>query len=430
MTPKLGEMGRTKTKSDSQVTFPELITDGSVTVKIYKGTGSNRGRDVYTVSYVTKPDGRKRVNFADLESARKEAKHVAETISRGEVNALKLTGEDRSHFVAAEKILQPIGVSLLTAARDFRDAYDALGGNLIVEAAKYFATRRVGITRITVSDAVTKYRAAKELEGLSDKYLRDIRVILNAFEKSFKTHLDAVRAEDIRAYLNGRKGGNLARNNHRRVLVGFFTFAKGEKWISSGEPTAAELVATWKVKDKDVEIFTPDEVGSLLSHAGQEFLPWVALIAFGGVRREELAKGLAWESINFAKGVMIVPAAIAKTGAKRKIAFSPNLAEWLATYRNRKGPISALKDTAVQKEIERMCTAAEVTWKANALRHSYGSYAMERSKNAGEVSLQMGNSASVVLKHYHEIVEAEDATAYWDLRPAKPANVVPIAAAS
>ena len=38
-------------------------------------------------------------------------------------------------------------------------------------------------------------------------------------------------------------------------------------------------------------------------------------------------------------------------------------------------------------------------------------------KNAGQVALEMGNSAGVVMKHYHEIVDAQDAQDYWSIKP-------------
>ncbi len=38
-------------------------------------------------------------------------------------------------------------------------------------------------------------------------------------------------------------------------------------------------------------------------------------------------------------------------------------------------------------------------------------------KNAGQVALEMGNSAAVVMKHYFDIVEARAAREYWNIRP-------------
>ena len=37
---------------------------------------------------------------------------------------------------------------------------------------------------------------------------------------------------------------------------------------------------------------------------------------------------------------------------------------------------------------------------------------MEQTKNAGQVALEMGNSATVVMEHYFEIVDAKAADKY------------------
>ena len=138
------------------------------------------------------------------------------------------------------------------------------------------------------------------------------------------------------------------------------------------------------------------------------------MIAFGGVRREELQKGLMWESIDFERGHIIVPAAIAKTGRKRKIVMNENLVEWLEPYRMKSGAIFA-KDP--RKRIAKVVKASGVKWKRNALRHSFGSYRMEQTKNEGQVALEMGNSPKIVRDHYFEIVDASAAKTYWSLKP-------------
>jgi len=69
------------------------------------------------------------------------------------------------------------------------------------------------------------------------------------------------------------------------------------------------------------------------------------------------------------------------------------------------------------EKFARMCKAARVDWKRNALRHSFGSYRMEMIKNAGQVALKMGNSPAMVKKHYYEIVDSAPATAYWAIKP-------------
>ena len=72
----------------------------------------------------------------------------------------------------------------------------------------------------------------------------------------------------------------------------------------------------------------------------------------------------------------------------------------------------------LRKPLRHACEAAKVTYKRNALRHSFGSYRVETTKNAGQVSLEMGNSAAIVMKHYYfDIVEASAAKDYWNIKP-------------
>ena len=140
--------------------------------------------------------------------------------------------------------------------------------------------------------------------------------------------------------------------------------------VRANEETAADALGTYKIKRHDVEIYTPAEMSKLLNAADVDFIPYLALIAFGGVRREELCKGLLWGSINFDRGDIIVPAAIAKTNRKRKIVMSKNLLAWLAPYRMKHGPIFPHDP---QRRIAKLANASGVKWKRNGLRHSFGS---------------------------------------------------------
>jgi hypothetical protein len=67
---------------------------------------------------------------------------------------------------------------------------------------------------------------------------------------------------------------------------------------------------------------------------------------------------------------------------------------------------------------------SKVKWKRNALRHSFGSYRMEQTKNEGQVALEMGNSPKIVKDHYFEIVDEQAARDYWNIKPAAAADNV------
>jgi integrase len=184
--------------------------------------------------------------------------------------------------------------------------------------------------------------------------------------------------------------------------------------LRASQETAADALGTYKIKQREVEIYTPGEISRLLNVADADFMPYIALLAFGGVRREKLHKGLSWDAINFDRGTITVPASIAKTARKRKIVMHENLLEWLAPFRVKSGPIF---DIDPRKRIAKIVKAAKVKWKRNALRHSFGSYRMEQTKNEGQVALEMGNSPKVVKDHYFEIVDERAARDYWSIKP-------------
>ncbi|SRR6266849_1943095 len=405
--------------------FPISIKKGHAVVTIYKVR--NRDKWNYTVTYTGGQNGRQRKTFADFELAKREADNVAAKLRDGDLQALKLTGAERQIYVAAEQALEPSGLSLDAVAREYARCFGILGHDGMVEACRYYKKHvETGLPDVSVKVAVEKFADAKRREGMSKAYLHDIKTILGRFAGAFQCNIASIVPEDLRDYLNGLKIRAVAKNNHRRLIVVLFNHAKRNGWLPANEQTAADALAAIKVVERDVVIYTPSEVARLLAAADADFLPCLILIAFAGVRREELHKGLAWESINFDRGTLVIPSAIAKTGRKRKIDLAENVLAWLAPYRGKHGPIFAQDP---RKRMAKVSKASGVKWKPNALRHSFGSYRMEMVKNAGQVALEMGNSAAIVMKHYHEIVDAKDAERYWNIRPAaKGKKVVPFAA--
>lgn len=404
-------------KKQTQDQFPITVKRGHATVKIY--AVKNRETTNYTVTYIS-PTGRQRRTFAKLDLAKSEASTVAQNLADGDMEALKLTGREKQIYVEAERAVAITGLPLHSVAHEFARAFDILGGAHIVEAARYYKKHvDVDLQQIMAADAVEKFRAAKEAEGMSAMYLKDIRGLLGDFARDFQCPISSIQPEDLREYLNAKRVGLVSKENRRRMLVVLFNFAKAQGWLRANEETAADALGTYKIKQHDVEIYKPAEVRRLLNAAESDFLPYLVLIAFGGVRREELHKGLSWDAINFDRRTITVPASIAKTARKRKIVMSENLMEWLAPYRLKSGPIF---DIDPRKRIAKVVKTSSVKWKRNALRHSFGSYRMEQTKNEGQVALEMGNSPQVVKDHYFEIVDESAAREYWSITPLPPGD--------
>jgi integrase len=393
--------------------FPISIRKGHAVVKIY--AVKNRDTVNYTVAYMTAANGRKRKTFADLELAKREAHNIAAKLATDDLDALKLTGADRQMYVAAKQAIERTGLSLDSAAREFASAFDILGHDGIMEACRYYKKHvETGLPDVPVAVAVEKFADAKRKEGMSTLYLQNISSILGRFASHFQCNIASIVTEDLRDYLNGMHISPVSLNNQRRLLVVLFNWSKAHGWLRPNEQTAADALGSYRVRERDVLIYTPGEVARLLAAADKEFVPWIVLLCFGGVRREELHKGLLWDAIDFEKRTIVVPAAIAKTGRKRKIDMAENVLEWLSPYRGKRGPIFKANP---KNRMAKVSKASGVPWKRNALRHSFGSYRMEQTKNAGQVALEMGNSAAIVMKHYFEIVDAKAARDYWSIEP-------------
>jgi integrase len=202
-----------------------------------------------------------------------------------------------------------------------------------------------------------------------------------------------------------------------------------------------EGVERVKVRSRDVEIFTPDEIARLLFAASEDFLPALAIGAFAGLRSAEIER-LEWKDIDLKSRHIVVGAARAKTATRRIVPLCDNLAAWLAPYSERQGKVwtrthdefyEAQQSTAAATEVKadpqkRISAKSPVKWKSNALRHSYASYRFAQTSDAGRVAGELGNSAAVVHRHYRELVKPTEAERWFNIRPEAPTNVLAIPA--
>jgi integrase len=236
-----------------------------------------------------------------------------------------------------------------------------------------------------------------------------------------------ITTAEIDDYLRGLAVSPRSRQNIRSALISAFEFAKSRGYLPRDRASAAKLSSRVKVREGDVEIFTPTEMAAMLEAADTNTIPILVLGGFCGIRSAEILR-LDWREVDFEQCHVTIGAAKAKTAARRIVPLSPNAVEWLSPYRNRTGLIVPSAKQRVSEWLNDCAKKAGVTWKHNALRHSYGSYRLAAIKNAPEVALEMGNSPNVVFKHYRELVTPRDTAAWWAIRPKRAGNVIPMQA--
>jgi len=116
--------------------FPIVVKRGSSVVKIYrdrKPTGT-----YYRVAYHI-GGKRHRLHFNDLEKATSEAEVKASQLSRGDIDAAQLTGQDRLVYGRAVEAVKEHGAPLDAVALEYNEARKLLDGVSLIDAARFYS---------------------------------------------------------------------------------------------------------------------------------------------------------------------------------------------------------------------------------------------------------------------------------------------------
>ena len=403
----------------------ELATVGSVGVKLYRRARQTLlGETRWIFEVVDNSQGKRRLRgFSDLAKARGEARRIAEQVATGKTTAAAMTNPEAAAFGRAAELLRPTGISLELAAATYAKCHEILGGDFAIQAAQFYKLHRAdAITRKTVAEVVAELIETKKARDKSFRYVGDLESRLNRFAKDFAVDIGSITTADVQRWLDRLKVAPQTAKNFRTVLGTLFGFAESRGYIFKGG-NPVEDVEHITANGGTIEIFTATEIADLLKAAPKEFLPVLALGGFGGLRTAEIMR-IEWQDIDLAGGFIHVAAEKAKTRSRRLVPVTPNLAQWLAPYAKQRGAV--WKGDRHEMATARAATvkAAGVAWKANALRHSFISYRLADIQNAAAVSLEAGNSANVVFRHYREIVRPEAARTWFAVAPSQPENVV------
>lgn len=402
-----------------------VVRVGQTRATIYKTP--SRGCPAYTVCWY-EGETRRRKAFHDFEAAKLHASSTVNSLSRGESDILRLSGEQRLEYIRARQIISEFGISLDSAVSEYRDAKQLLKGASLLEAARHFATAKlIDLPTRTVSEVFREMLRSKREAGLSERYLQDLDSRLGEFSRDFQCSIAAVTGPEIRAWLQRKDVSNRTRNNSRVAIQTLFAFAIGQKYLPK-EWNEMSAVPTWKAVGEEIEIFTPTEMSRLMSGAEKKMLPFLAMGGFAGLRSAEIQR-LDWRDVDFKSGYVRVAAQQSKTGSRRLVPISENLRAWLLPLAKECGPVVELANipNGIQRLIESLASVdtggpaakakAGIKWKHNGLRHSYCSYRLAIVKSAAQVALEAGNSPKIIFEHYRELVTEQDALQWFEVMP-------------
>jgi integrase len=354
------------------------------------------GRRYYCVTTPKLGGGRNRRFFKDKAEAETFMQFAKVQQENYGTAALSIPDALRVEAIECCELLRPFGVTL-------RDA------------AKFYAAHLKAVTGSRkVREVVADLLAARSADGMSPRYLGDLRVRLGRFALSFGEEMIAgISASRIDEWLRGLGVGAVTRNTFRRRLAVLFSFAKRRGYTSENPIADVERA---KERETEIEILSVNEVARLLECASSDMVPFWTIGAFAGLRRAEIER-LTWSEVDFDSGVIEVKASKSKTATRRLVTIQPNLREWLAPYRTCIGRVCPLN---LQRKIndDRERAGLRAGWPQNALRHSFGSYHLAQFNDAAKLALEMGNSPATIFRHYRQLVKPKEAERYWKITPA------------
>jgi integrase len=170
-----------------------------------------------------------------------------------------------------------------------------------------------------------------------------------------------ISAADIHDFVLSLDVEPRTRNNFRMAISNLVGFAQQRRYVPRNYNPMPDVPRAKEIS-KRVEVFTVEEMTKLLQNAKPTLVPFLCLIAFGGLRHEEAAR-LDWS--NYMNGHIHVPAELAKCRRQRLVEVQPNLVAWLEPFRKSSGPVQPFVN--VTNELVDLAKAAGVEWKHNAL---------------------------------------------------------------
>jgi integrase len=440
-------MKKAKKGGEDKVTPEDLtVKVGSITARIYPANVGTR--KAWLVRYYVGGEP-KTVRAPTLEAARSKARQALKTISTGAAHVRPLTLKESANVDAAISKLQPLGVSLLEAVAEFVAARQLLPKEWSLgDAVRGFKTYKERESKETAPPepmkfrkAVEKFHERNEKLGLSEGYRNDCRKHLAIIGKTFdEAIIQSLRQPELTACLEASTGGGARRfNNLRGTLCALFGFCQKKGILPLDRKHEAALI------DKKVErhaesiaIYTPKEMRVILANIGEELLPWALLGGFAGLRVSEVHR-LRWENIRLDAGFITLDKSFTKTRRRRVIPICDALRAWIEPLSkdksgaNKSGliyptPYKTYEDR-LHKGWMKMADAKGqllVEKRANALRHSYGTYRFSILQDEFKVSAEMGNSPTELRASYAELALPKDAEAWFAIMPEEPKNIVKI----
>jgi integrase len=378
---------------------PTIIKLRGVVIRIYEWRG------MWRFAWTDRSTGkRKYTTRKTLEDARAAARDRAAAIGRGAPNIDALTAPARERLAR-----------LLDADPQ------------LAQVDAFFTWHR-SRRRVTVRDALDAFFEAKRRSaGISAQNIRTLTSALRHLDPLGQRNIEEITTAELETIIHKDAFKPRTRSNHRSAMLTFFRWCREKDMLPEGK-TAADRTEKIQTRRKIPCTYTPDELKKLLENVRPEFLPWLALSAFAGMRADEIMpirharskkSPLDWSDFAWDRKIIIVRPETDKNGQRRVVPICAATKAWLEPIKDKHGPVSDMmkKDTETKRLGELIGG-----WKPNALRHSFISY---RAALVGisKAAMEAGNSESEARRSYNDAKSKAEAVRWFAVMPGGSAKV-------
>ena len=270
-------------------------------------------------------------------------------------------------------------------------------------------------TRQTASLALEQCLAEKQSANRRPAYLANLRVIVSMFIRG-REMMDVAEftAEDVKAFLPVTLKPS-SRASRLGRLTAWFSYCKFQSWITENPCDRVQGISVELTTPSTLSVTQSRDVLSAFRRHAPEGLAWLVLGLFAGLRPTE-AERMEWSDIDLDRAVVTVDAAASKVRRRRQVRLEPAAVEWLFVAKIRSQlPISAGVRRAACDRVRGILGWKE--WPQDVLRHTAASQLVELRQDVAGVALQLGNSQSVLLTYYKDVVTPEDCAEFWKILP-------------
>ena len=435
--------------------FPKIIQNKKtkVVVTIYgKSKGGERKKD----GSVTQPypfyrlcwrvAGQRRMkSFRTYSEAMKAAEDLVRDLGSGSQVTALTPGQASDARAALERLqglYQATGrkVSLLAGISVFCEATLKLKEHTVGEAVDGFLSTVATVKRMDLGQAVEEFikgRAHKtksengKRPQLSAGYAYIVAMWLREFAKTFPgTAVCDLTKELLNAYMASHSDVTARTRNGRRSVLGMFLkWCSRQDYLASGHRLLeANGMAHEDSEPESIEYYRPVELSALLKTAQEKpehhhLLPVIALCGLAGLRLAEAVR-LDFEDMFRVDGHVEISRTKSKTRARRLVNTCPALANWLAPYRSRSGPIWTHGLEKFHADFGALRQSLKIPPRRNGLRHAFCTYHFGLHSNENLTAALAGNAPTMIHAHYKGLATKKEAKKWFSVRPARSPKVV------